>query len=539
MAEVVKPSEHEIKIGPGILKQVAKNRGHPLDVIREALSNSCAKEVEASFFKISIFYDAEYGWSFIFEDDGIGMDYTGEEEQEKQGRLDKFLNLAYGGVSGISSDEFGFKGLGSKLMYLCKKLEIETKTKEQDSHKVEVRNPYGKLIEQRKPELPTPVIYEDFPPDFERGTKIRVYGYEGGIKQPEYGDIDELKRYLRFRTIVGCTKPERLREDFPEIMVNTPDVKEPEKLEVGFPWIKKEGDHVEGQKIGTVEPPIEITEKGGQGNQVRVVLKGGYALRTGEFGLKPRTVHSKGVGLTYSWRGIPYFNLDFNAYKPKGFELYYKFCRFVVECNDVNTDMARGRIESDEKKKLFDKAVKKAYREVMDTDDYKKWVEHRRKMKKKDLGESLNERKAKLQSRDTKWVYYKGELLHREPDSEQDVRALLWKLEALKALPFNSFKTLEHTAQKGIDIIADFQEKDISENKLFQAVEVENVLESYSDHDHVPEQTSLIIAWDSRNRDDLTKVNNSEWRYVWDYAGHKLDVVLLKHLPDIEIKERN
>jgi len=136
-----------------------------------------------------------------------------------------------------------------------------------------------------------------------------------------------------------------------------------------------------------------------------------------------------------------------------------------------------------------------------------------------------------------RWIFYKGELLHKEPENEQDVRALLWKLETLKALPFYYFKTLEHTAQKGIDIIAEYQEKEHSEKKLFQAIEVEHILENYSDHDHVPEQTSLIIAWDSRNKEKLIKVEG-DYRYVWEYSGNNLNVILLKYLPSIEIKGR-
>ncbi len=93
MVEIREGIKHEISLGIALIKQIVQNRGHPLDIIREALSNSCAREVKASFFKITIFYDGMYGWSFIFEDDGIGMDYTGEKEPEKQGRLDRFLEV--------------------------------------------------------------------------------------------------------------------------------------------------------------------------------------------------------------------------------------------------------------------------------------------------------------------------------------------------------------------------------------------------------------------------------------------------------------
>ena len=97
-----------------------------------------------------------------------------------------------------------------------------------------------------------------------------------------------------------------------------------------------------------------------------------------------------------------------------------------------------------------------------------------------------------------------------------------------------TFRTLEHTAQKGIDIIADYQERDFSEKKFFEAVEVEFSLENYSDHDHVPEQTSLIVAWDSRKPNELEKVEG-ESRYVWALGGANPNVILLKYLPEIKI----
>lgn len=538
MTEIFEPLEHEISISVGIIKQVVQNRAHPLDVIREAISNSCAKEVGATFFNITIFYDGTYGWSFIFEDDGIGMNYTGEKIPEKQGRLDRFLNLAYSGVAGLRSDEFGFKGLGSKLMYLSKRLEIETKTEIGESNKVVIENPRGKLLKE-KPEIPKPAIYKKAPVGFEHGTVIRVYGYDDGIKYDEYENPDRLKQYLYFRTLVGYTRPERLRDGFPKIVIKTPSIPDEEELIIGFPWIKKEGDHVEGQKIGVVNPPIVITKDDKKGNKVNVILKGGYALKTGEFGMSDYGIlESKGLGLTYAWKGIPYFNLDFNHYKTQGFELYYKFCRLVVECDDIDTDIARSRIVSDGiKEPLFTAALREAFRKIGETDDYKEWVKYRRELKKKDLGTTLNQRKEKMLEREQKWVYFKEELIHKEPDNEYDVRALLWKLEGLKALPYHYFKTLEHTAQKGIDIIAEYQEKDFSEKKLFQAVEAEHMLENYSDHDHVPEQTSLIIAWDSRNRDKLIKTEG-EWKYVWEYMGVNLNVVLLRYIPGIEIKGR-
>lgn len=48
---------------------------------------------------------------------------------------------------------------------------------------------------------------------------------------------------------------------------------------------------------------------------------------------------------------------------------------------------------------------------------------------------------------------------------------------------------------------------------------------------------SLIIVWDSKHRDKLTKVENN-WQYVWEYVGHSLNVILLKYIPELEIKTK-
>ena len=52
------------------------------------------------------------------------MNYTKDEKHP--GRLDRFLNIAQGKQAGFSSDEFGAKGLGAKLLYNSKEVIIQT-----------------------------------------------------------------------------------------------------------------------------------------------------------------------------------------------------------------------------------------------------------------------------------------------------------------------------------------------------------------------------------------------------------------------------
>ena len=62
----------------------------------------------------------------------------------------------------------------------------------------------------------------------------------------------------------------------------------------------------------------------------------------------------------------------------------------------------------------------------------------------------------------------------REPENEMEVNAVLWKLEALGALPFAHFRTLAYPGvSSGPDLFVDFQEDKVSEFTHAAVVEVE------------------------------------------------------------------
>src|SRR5579862_9849228 len=118
----MRPQIHELSL----LKQIMESRSRSLEVVREALSNMCAPEVGASTVYVKCFTHPDYGVSFVFEDDGCGMKLT--RDLENPGRLDRFLNIGFGGAAGLKGDKYSWKGLGSKLMLNCRRLELETWT---------------------------------------------------------------------------------------------------------------------------------------------------------------------------------------------------------------------------------------------------------------------------------------------------------------------------------------------------------------------------------------------------------------------------
>ncbi len=60
-----------------LMKQLIQERVHPLDLIRELLSNAGAREMCASEIRIN-YYVNQDGHVFEVFDDGCGMTYTGD-----------------------------------------------------------------------------------------------------------------------------------------------------------------------------------------------------------------------------------------------------------------------------------------------------------------------------------------------------------------------------------------------------------------------------------------------------------------------------
>ena len=83
-----------------LVSQVIESSHDPVDLVREQLSNICANEVSAHNAWITFYSDPEYGPSFVFKDDGIGMDFT--NDMKKPGR-EQTLKMAAESVSQIRS----------------------------------------------------------------------------------------------------------------------------------------------------------------------------------------------------------------------------------------------------------------------------------------------------------------------------------------------------------------------------------------------------------------------------------------------------
>jgi hypothetical protein len=514
----------------GVMRALIEESRHPLDLLRELISNAASREVQAQNVWIRCYPHPEDIYVFEVQDDGIGMDYS-EGPGGLVARLNRFLALGLSAVVGAKSDEFSWKGLGSKLAFHSRRMVAETYTGYGPVRRVEVNAPWDTIKNGKKPR---PKMFESDPsPEQKPGTKIMVAGHPPDIRR-EY-TFQEVKDYLLHRTFVGFT---RKRENPP--LVHLAVGVNRETLDIGFSTLKK--------MVGNPGPAtrfVQLTEStgvDGTNKKINVALKGLYSVEAARFGLAEE---SGNTGLIVSVLGIPYFSLDFEEYtegrRGLGLNPSAKNCSFVVECDAIQEKMniSRSGINASAEKESFDRCVKNLLRRVAEADEYKSFALYTKQVKDIRGAETLDARKQALERTEQRWVFWanpaSGEerRLHREPENEQDTLAVLWKLEALGALSFAKFESLEHGGS-GADLIVHFRESLEANPERFATIEAESLFSNYKSHGHNPAQMPIVICWDlSKSRKIRLKDTNLPWKFVAEVEDTQVRVYVLSRMPNI------
>lgn len=534
-SEKILPKIHDLST----FKQIMESRSHPLDMLREALSNMMAPEVNATSLIIQHFVHPDYHSSFILKDDGIGMTYTGNIDNP--GRLDRFIGVAFSRAAGLAADFWGWKGLGTKLMLNCHKLVLETWTGKSDDKYLTlmILNPRNSLLSE-PPIAPEyfltkrPAIKSDL-----KGTKIEILGYDGGKRN--YSS-DEISRYLYWNSALGITR-EIDHKPIVKLCVGA----EEKILKIGFNFITRQTNETgeEDWRTAVVDPVISNSEEimvDEKKIKVSVTLKGGFTLDTGKFGLSFRRYNT---GLRLSVKGIPYFQLPFYEYKGNSFNQYKDLCSFIIECDQMESklNLDRSNISNqmgdDIVVKTFKKLTAKCFDEFCKTKEYIEFVNNLNKEDEIGKAKAVRDRQRVLSNPNQEYVCVikddKTQILHRVPDhSEMQTLAIFWKLEALNMLPFASFHTWEHTIKEGIDVIASFQVDDVSSFENFVPIEFEANFENYIKHNHNPKQTKCIICWEISNKSKLRKINN--YLYYYDIDSQSIPVYEIKSFDGVLVK---
>jgi len=524
-----------IKQDIAVFKNLIKERKQPLDLVRELISNAGAREVGATKIEVSYTKDKE-GHIFEVSDDGCGMNFTGS--QELPGRLDRFLGLGLSAIVGQKSDEFAWKGLGSKLAYQSRRVEISTRFTGHPLYEVRINEPWSTLDRNL---MPKPRITEHKDVDEPQGTRVKVFGHPPH-RQEEPFTFDEIRTFLMHRTFAGFT---RERANPPVVVLSV--LGHEESLPFGFPefagvqWPRGFALDEDRQALF-----VDIAAQDSKIGNVR--LKGFLTWDADGFGLVKSRLNT---GLMLSSKGIPYFSLDMEEYGARGIPHANpgvgKVC-LMVESDGIHTEMniSRSDLVDSAESLSFKKHVGELMEMVESSPEYLRFRQIPKSRKTIKSGESLAKEKATIEADDQNWVIFQKEgsqpvVLVREPQNEAEVNALLWKLEALGALPFTRFQTLAYPgASSGPDLLVNFQEDNKSEAMRAAAIEIENNFYTYKPHGHHSSQYPKVICWaiPSSGRKVHLAATQKKFKFTIALDDYQVHVFVLSLMDGIYVRSR-
>jgi len=169
--------------------EIANDFSNPLDLIREAISNSY--DAEATEIRIGFYVITEYGENKLkieIEDNGLGMD--GEA-------LQSFFDLG-NSTRRDNPNAIGEKGHGTKVYFNSRKIEICSKNNSVESIAI-MNEPYRNLIDRK---IPTVEVTKQDCGLNEHGTKIIIYGYNNSQGKDKFTHAI-LKDYIMWFTKHG------------------------------------------------------------------------------------------------------------------------------------------------------------------------------------------------------------------------------------------------------------------------------------------------------------------------------------------------
>ena len=184
---------------------------------------------------------------------------------------------------------------------------------------------------------------------------------------------------------------------------------------------------------------------------MRLRLKGFLTWDADRFGLHKDNLN---VGLILSSRGIPYFALNLADYGATGIIHANpgegKTC-LIVEADEIHSEMniSRSDLVDSEKTMQFKDVLRQLLGELESSPEYLTFRQLPKQGKREAQAVTIFEEKKRIESEDQGWVVLDHEgrppvVLMGEPENEMEVNAVLWKLEALGALPFVHFRTLAY-----------------------------------------------------------------------------------------------
>lgn len=496
--------------------EIAFDFSNPLDLVREAISNSFdagAKEIRISFEVEED--DGEKRLKIILEDNGEGMDYEG---------LQSFFDLGNSSRKGKDKNStlIGEKGHGTKVYLNCNKLIVETK-KEGKCFLAEMNQPKKNLYCKKIPEVN---VTESICDDNVHGTKISIYGYNnnrrdrfthkivkdyilwftkmGSIERVfgknENKDVQLLLKGIdedKFESIkFGHVFPEKeslsVTELFDKYNVDAPKwyckkIVKQNCLLKNFPEIKFDAVfYIEGSRV-----KYDYNE---------MIKHPGYSAPEGSYTVQERY----GLWLCKDYLPIQRKN-EWIVKKGNEFTRFHAF----VNCQELKLTANRGSIENTPTEIMQDlyNCVKEIYDSIIESSD---WSDIDYLESQVEAVSSVKREKSDFEKRisyinKSKIADYKGVRL-TTPLQEQGVFSLYMQLSQIEKDLF-PFEIIDYDTHAGIDVIVKDKGNIPAKNAKLYYVEFKNRLDKVFNHSF--ENTHSIICWDVNLKinDEVTDVS--------------------------------
>ncbi len=182
--ETFKPQVKDISL----FREIAQNIINPLEIIREAISNS--NDAQAKIISIIVYRNMNDKFIIEIQDDGKGMGVS---------EIHRFFNL---GDSDKNIIGIGEKGLGTKTYFKSQTITLITQTRDKEAYRVVMNKPWEMLSENKLPEY----TIENIKSNTGRiGSTVILEGYI--IDNPEkYFNFETIKDYILWYTAGGSFK---------------------------------------------------------------------------------------------------------------------------------------------------------------------------------------------------------------------------------------------------------------------------------------------------------------------------------------------
>lgn len=496
--------------------EIAGDFSNPLDLVREAISNS----VDAHATAMTITFDVmkEYGENVLvitLQDNGRGMDSIS---------IKSFFDLG-NSTNRNDPEAIGEKGHGTKVYFNSSEVQVET-VSNNTLLTATMGQPYKNLFNR---ELPSIAVKEQPADGQPNGTTIRIKGYNSNRREKFTHEI--LKDYIQWFTKLGSFESHfngSKGRSF-DLRLKGLNTKEHEPLPFGHPFPEEsenidklfdkylvDAPHYYCKRIlrsGQLPNHPEVGYRALfsiEGNKVKrdynpMLRRSGYTAPPGAYTVQERY----GIWLCKDFIPVQRANEWISV---RGTE-YTRFHAFF-NCQEFKLTANRGSVNNTASELLKDieQTIREIFDSITNSDDWRdmEWLESQAEAHRSTEREKRDFEYRIRRFNKSNVAQYKG-LDLAEPSHESGVFGLVMSLSSIEPTIF-PFAVVDYNTYTGIDVIAKGdRHTSIHRSKLFY-VELKFFLGKQLNHSF--ENLHSIVCWDTevKHGDVVIDINGEDRR---------------------------